>query len=306
MSRPKDLILIERLEYGNAIGRALSLVEDDGSVVAADHPSFAGRFSAKVRTANQRREEIKVIEKSKIGRVNARMRELTLQNQQLEKQVLALPKGRQDDPELRHEREAIEHEERILQEEYDQLAGQARSLREVQNASTLKYRLLSGQEKDLPMGQVVGFYYPNQLSLVQKIGHFFHSFWRFLAEEPREANTEGGIFPAIFGTFVMTLMMSLAVTPFGVIAAIYLREYAKQGLWVRMVRIAVNNLAGVPSIVFGVFGLGFFVYFVGGTMDKIFFSSSLPTPTFGTGGILWAALTLALMTVPVVIVATEE
>jgi phosphate transport system permease protein len=306
MSRPKDLILIERLEYGNAIGRAVSLVEDDGSVVAAEHPSFTARFSAKVNTANQRREEIKVIEKSKIGRVNARMRELTLQKQQLEKQVLSLPKDRQDDPELRHERESIEHEESGLQEAYDQLAGQARALREVQNASTLKYRLLSGQEKDLPMGQVVGFYYPNQLSLIQKIGHFFHSFWKFLAEEPREANTEGGIFPAIFGTFVMTLMMSLAVTPFGVIAAIYLREYAKQGLWVRMVRIAVNNLAGVPSIVFGVFGLGFFVYFVGGTMDKIFFSSSLPTPTFGTGGILWAALTLALMTVPVVIVATEE
>ncbi|HSX82020.1 MAG TPA: phosphate ABC transporter permease PstA, partial [Candidatus Saccharimonadia bacterium] len=133
-----------------------------------------------------------------------------------------------------------------------------------------------------------------------------HNVWVFLSEEPREANTEGGVFPAIFGTFVMTLLMSLAVTPFGVLAALYLREYAKQGLIVRTVRIAVNNLAGVPSIVFGVFGLGFFVYLVGGTIDRLFFSTALPTPTFGTGGIVWAALTLALMTVPVVIVATEE
>lgn len=104
----------------------------------------------------------------------------------------------------------------------------------------------------------------------------------------------------------MTLMLSVAVTPFGVLAAIYLREYAKQGLFVRAVRIAVNNLAGVPSIVFGVFGLGFLVYFVGGAIDRLFYSKYLPTPTFGTGGILWASLTLALMTVPVVIVATEE
>jgi phosphate transport system permease protein len=104
----------------------------------------------------------------------------------------------------------------------------------------------------------------------------------------------------------MTLLMSIAVMPFGVIAAIYLREYAGQGTFVRSVRIAVNNLAGVPSIVFGVFGLGFFVYFTGGTIDQLLFPDRLPTPTFGTGGILWASLTLALMTVPVVIVATEE
>jgi phosphate transport system permease protein len=135
---------------------------------------------------------------------------------------------------------------------------------------------------------------------------FLRNVWVFLSEEPREANTEGGIFPAIFGTFVMTLLMSVAVTPFGVLAAIYLREYATQGPFVRGVRIAINNLAGVPSIVFGVFGLGFFVYFMGGTIDSLFFRDTLPTPTFGTGGVMWAALTLALMTVPVVVVATEE
>jgi phosphate transport system permease protein len=100
--------------------------------------------------------------------------------------------------------------------------------------------------------------------------------------------------------------MSIVITPLGVVAAFYLREYAKQGPFVSAVRIAVNNLAGVPSIVFGVFGVGFFIYFVGGTLDRLFFPEALPTPTFGTGGILWASLTLALLTVPVVIVATEE
>ena len=100
--------------------------------------------------------------------------------------------------------------------------------------------------------------------------------------------------------------MSIVVVPFGVAAALYLREYAKQGPLVRAVRIAVNNLAGVPAIVFGIFGLGFFVYGVGGTLDQLFYQDVLPTPTYGTGGILWASLTLALLTVPVVIVATEE
>jgi phosphate transport system permease protein len=116
--------------------------------------------------------------------------------------------------------------------------------------------------------------------------------------------------PAIFGTLVMTVFMSLLVTPVGVIAAIYLKEYAKDGTVLRVVRICVNNLAGVPSIVFGVFGLGFFVYVLGGTIDQLFFSDQLKynnnTPVFGTGGLLWCSLTLALMTLPVVIVATEE
>jgi len=114
------------------------------------------------------------------------------------------------------------------------------------------------------------------------------------------------VFPAIFGTLVMTVLMSLAVVPFGVLAALYLREYARSGPITSAVRIAINNLAGVPSIVFGVFGLGFFCYIIGGGIDQWLYAAKLPSPTFGTGGILWAALTLALLTLPVVIVATEE
>jgi phosphate transport system permease protein len=128
----------------------------------------------------------------------------------------------------------------------------------------------------------------------------------FLTEEPREANTEGGVLPAIFGTAAMTLLMALVVAPFGIVTALYLREYARQGRLVSIVRISVNNLAGVPSIVYGVFGLGFFAYTLGVRVDELFYPERLPSPTFGTGGLLWASLTLALLTVPVVIVATEE
>lgn len=164
----------------------------------------------------------------------------------------------------------------------------------------------NGREKSIGLSQVVRVLRPNDLSMWAKLWVYAGNVWMVLTTEPREANTEGGIFPAIFGTVMMVMIMSLIVTPFGVIGALYLREYARQGVIVRTVRIAVNNLAGVPSIVFGVFGLGFFVYGVGGTIDALFFSDRLPAPTFGTGGILWASLTLALLTVPVVIVATEE
>ena len=163
-----------------------------------------------------------------------------------------------------------------------------------------------GQELELPMSSIVDAYQPNRMGLAGKIGHFFHNGWKFIADDPREANTEGGIFPAIFGTVLMVLLMSVFVTPLGVVAAVYLKEYARQGIFTRFIRIAVNNLAGVPSIVFGVFGLGFFVYFMGGSIDQLFYREALPSPTFGTPGILWSSLTLALLTLPVVIVATEE
>ncbi len=112
--------------------------------------------------------------------------------------------------------------------------------------------------------------------------------------------------PAIVGTVVMIFLMTLIVAPLGVIVAIYLREYARDTWYTDLVRIGVQNLAGVPSIIYGVFGLGFFVYVVGGRIDEIFYADSLPKPTFGTPGLLWASLTLAVLTLPVVIVAAEE
>lgn len=167
-------------------------------------------------------------------------------------------------------------------------------------------RLAGGEEKILPVFQVVRMYTPNSMHVFAKTGFYLTKLWEFIADEPREANTEGGIFPAIFGTVMMVFIMSIAVVPLGVLTAVYLKEYAGDNFISRIVRISVNNLAGVPSIVFGVFGLGFFIYLIGGTIDNVFFKSALPSPTFGTGGILWAALTLALLTVPVVVVSTEE
>ena len=173
-------------------------------------------------------------------------------------------------------------------------------------AATYVVRLADGTAHELPVAKVVNAYRPNAMSLVSKIGFYVAKLYEFMSEEPREANTEGGIFPAIFGTVLMVMIMAVLVTPFGVMAAVYLHEYAKQGTMTRLIRIAVNNLAGVPSVVYGVFGLGFFVYFAGSNIDDWFFAESLPSPTFGTPGLMWASLTLALLTVPVVIVSTEE
>ncbi|MGH7264990.1 MAG: phosphate ABC transporter permease PstA, partial [Candidatus Rokuibacteriota bacterium] len=186
----------------------------------------------------------------------------------------------------------------------EQAAATAR-LREELTASVV-VAAAGDETKGLPLAQVVRVVYPNALGPVGKIGVYLAKAWEFVAHDPRESNTEGGVFPAIFGTVMMVMLMTIMVVPLGVLAAFYLREYARQGPFVSAVRIAVNNLAGVPSIVFGVFGVGFFIYFLGGTIDRLFFAEALPTPTFGTGGILWASLTLALLTVPLVIVATEE
>lgn len=165
---------------------------------------------------------------------------------------------------------------------------------------------VSGREVHLEAEHIVRNYQPNVMSVFGKLSLYFSKWIELLTEEPREANTEGGLFPAIYGTILLIFVMSILSFPFGVIAAIYMREYAKDGMVLRVVRIAVNNLAGIPSIVFGIFGLGFFVYRIGGGLDQLLFSDSLPTPTFGTGGILWASVTLGLLTVPVVIVSTEE
>ena len=163
-----------------------------------------------------------------------------------------------------------------------------------------------GVQVFIPFEDVVELWYPNLQSLNEKWGHFLSQIGRFVTENPRAGNSEGGVFPAIFGTVLMVMLMGAIVTPLGVLAALYLHEYAKQNLFTRIIRIAVINLAGVPSIVYGVFGLGFFVYFIGGNIDALFYSKTLPSPTFGTPGLLWSSLTLALLTLPVVIVSTEE
>ena len=295
-----DIAVIERLEYGDAIGVPVALELRGGKMIPAAEPGFQDRFETLVHDINARWDTIRSIEKYEIGAINARMEKLRLRQQALHRS------HNLDEDDRQARQQSLQASMAELQASYEALAQKARDLRQQQEEDTLVYRLATGEERRLPLGQIVHYYYPNQLTTWERLKLLGRNIWVFLSHEPREANTEGGVFPAIFGTCVMTILMSLAVTPFGVVAAIYLREYAKQGVVVRSVRIAVNNLAGVPSIVFGVFGLGFFVYLVGGTIDELLFSAALPTPTFGTGGVLWASLTLALMTVPVVIVATEE
>lgn len=299
VSYPDAVIRAERMEWGDALFFPVRLELGDGQSVTADEAGFDPRLKRLVDEAGARRGRINQIERYQIGRINMQMRDLELEERHYTRMDV---RSTADEAALASVRDRIA----ALQAEYKPLAERAGALREQQRADRLVYRLVTGEERAVPIGDIIRYYYPNRLTVVGKTGLFFSHIWHFLSGHPREANTEGGIFPAIFGTFVMTLIMSIAVMPFGVMAAIYLREYARQGPLVRSVRIAINNLAGVPSIVFGIFGLGFFVYFVGGGIDRLFYAKALPTPTFGTGGILWASLTLALMTVPVVIVATEE
>ncbi|WP_039977024.1 phosphate ABC transporter permease PstA [Vibrio jasicida] len=165
---------------------------------------------------------------------------------------------------------------------------------------------MTGTQVAIPLEDILDYWYPNQMSLPEKVSHWGKQVWKFLSEDPRESNSEGGVFPAIFGTVFLVIIMSIIVMPLGVVAAIYLHEYAKNNALTRVIRIAVINLAGVPSIVYGVFGLGFFVYTIGASIDNLFYAERLPAPTFGTPGLLWSALTLAVLTLPVVIVTTEE
>jgi phosphate transport system permease protein len=297
-THPPELCRMERMEYGPAIGEPVAIVNRGGSRMEASSAGFERKLQRLIAEARTRRAAIQEIEKSRIGTINRSLESLETRQRVLRARA---PSSKTTDAIA-----ALERRKTPLLAAYEQLDAERRTLREAQSDDTLLYRLVSGQERKIALGELLEIRFSNRMTTWDKAVCFVHAVWEFLRQEPREANTEGGIFPALFGTLAMTLLMSLAVMPFGVVAAIYLREYATQGAMVRAVRIAVNNLAGVPSIVFGVFGLGFFVYLVGGGIDVLLFSDRLPTPTMGTGGILWAALTLALMTVPVVVVATEE
>ncbi len=295
---PKGLYLVERSEYGPLIGTPVRVLERDKEV--ASGAAAASALPGLVAKGERDRREVKALEKDEIGSVNYDIERIRLQRRKLDY------REKQGAHDLAALRLRLDERETALKARYAGLEEKLAKRMEGAGASRVVFRTVDGQEKELRAFDMYRAYPANELSWPGRARVYASRLWSFLADEPREANTEGGIFPAIFGTVMMVFLMSLAVVPLGVLAALYLREYAKQGPLVRTVRIAVNNLAGVPSIVFGVFGLGFFVYFVGGSIDRIFFPEALPTPTYGTGGILWASLTLSLLTVPVVIVAAEE
>ncbi|HSH27012.1 MAG TPA: phosphate ABC transporter permease PstA [Wenzhouxiangella sp.] len=294
---PDDAMMIERREWGNFYGYPLRL-EESGQTVASGETLWR-ELQARIQRANELHARVERIERHDIGRINSKLEAIRLETRGLDHHGV-----------VGSEREAamadLAARRAVLQEEYADLRARRNELQQRAERDVLYARTANGQEKAIGLDRIVMASRNNSLNLAGKLAFYWHRITDFVTGYPREANTEGGIFPAIFGTVTMVLIMSVLVTPFGVLAAIYLREYARQGLILRVIRVSVYNLAGVPSIVFGVFGLGFFVYMLGGSIDELFFPERLPAPTFGTPGLFWASLTLALLTLPVVIVSTEE
>jgi phosphate transport system permease protein len=291
---PPELMVVERREWGNFYGRLVA-VKENGKIIAEDEQAWP-TVQARLDEALSVFKKIAYLEKKEVGAINYSLEQLRLKQKKLQLE------NRWDA--AAEQQMAAEKSE--LETEYKKHQAQLSELYQQIRRDSLVAKTESGNDVEIPLNKVVRIFQPNTMSLFDKITHYGVKVVEFLTDEPREANTEGGIFPAIFGTVLMVLMMSVIVTPFGVIAAVYLREYAKQGFITRLIRISVNNLAGVPSIVYGVFGLGFFVYILGGNIDHLFFPEAAPAPVYGTPGLLWASITLALLTLPVVIVSTEE
>ena len=291
---PQNMTVLERREWGDFFGVPVRLLERGATVAVGDE--LWPEFQQRLERSNSLFNEIRSIERGAIGRINHGIERARLDQRRAE-----LRGTLNDDlrAQLEQRREDLQAQYRVLEQRLNALYEEARR-------DSLVLRVADGSEVTIRVADIVKAWQPNNMSVPAKIWFYVKDFFDFIFGYPREANTEGGIFPAIFGTVVMVLVMSIIVTPFGILAAIYLREYAKQGPLLKTVRISVYNLAGVPSIVFGVFGLGFFVYFLGGAIDRSFYPEALPAPTFGTPGLFWASLTLALLTLPVVIVSTEE
>ena len=293
-SDPVDMMVVERREWGNFYGQLVE-VKESGKTIATGEQVWPV-LQTKIDEALAVFKEIAHLEKKEIGAINYGLERLRLEQRKLELENSLDDVAKQQ----------IAAEKAGYEAEYKQYQAQLAELYQKIRRDSLVAKTENGSTLEIPLAKVVRVFQPNAMSLFDKIAHYGTKVVEFLADDPREANTEGGIFPAIFGTVMMVMMMSVIVTPFGVIAAVYLREYAKQGFTTRLIRIAVNNLAGVPSVVYGVFGLGFFVYILGGNIDQLFFPEAAPAPVYGTPGLLWASITLALLTLPVVIVSTEE
>ncbi|EEW05717.1 phosphate ABC transporter permease PstA [Vibrio mimicus] len=289
---PQGWAVIERSRGGQLFGKPISFDAVDGQ----GEESLDLRLQQALQKAQAIREQVNTIVEQQVRVISGDLEKLRLEkrrkqlNNQLSDEFLqnyVLRKSR-------------------LEAELSDVQAQLDALRAPLDQQFLHVADMRGQTVSVPLSEILDFWYPNDMNFAQKLAEWGKQAWRFLSESPRESNSEGGVFPAIFGTVFLVIIMSIIVMPLGVVAAIYLHEYAKEGAFTRMIRVAVINLAGVPSIVYGVFGLGFFVYTIGASVDNLFYAERLPTPTFGTPGLLWSALTLAVLTLPVVIVATEE
>jgi phosphate ABC transporter, permease protein PstA len=291
---PQDLAVLERSKDGNFYGYVVDVLENGESV--ANSENLREVLFERIERAVEFNEKASDLQQGPIGAINYELNQLRLEARALDLE------GQLTEA----EQQRLAAEEQALNEQYKELEKELFAYREAASRDSVVMRDMRGMDVTIPMYRVLDVTFPNDMGVLSKVGHFFTQIGKFVSEDPREANTEGGVFPAIFGTVFMVLLMSVIVTPFGVIAAVYLHEYAGKNAITRLIRIAVINLAGVPSIVYGVFGLGFFVYMVGGTLDQIFYPEALPSPTFGTPGVMWSAITLAILTLPVVIVSTEE
>lgn len=296
---PEWILTVERMEWGRFFGTPVAL-EFDGVRTDGDPDQIWRAFDAAHDAARETWRERRRIETEDIGAA-AHIKDqarLTVREAELKHGTRS--------PEVERVRQQVQPRIAEADAAHSRAAERVEQLRALNAKRTLTLVTAQGQQSVLALDQVVRAFPANQLSLADKLGVYASRVAEFLLDEPRESSSEGGVYPAIFGTVLMTLIMSILVVPFGVLAALYLREYARPGPLVSAVRIAINNLAGVPSIVFGVFGVGFFCYLIGSNIDELFFAAKLPTPTYAQGGLLWASLTLALLTLPVVIVPTEE
>lgn len=299
LEEPEWAVLFERRTNGRFYGYPEAFLVDGESV--ADGPRAAWEKLREVHDEIlDRQATIDAMEEDDVGTVRDRQEQARLELRQV-----ALDHG-EDSPEYAAAAAAGEKAAAKLTAEFREITAEIAKLRTENDRYAMRMKTEDGAVTTIPVDEIVRAVAPNRLGFFGKLGVYLSRWGEYLTDDPREANTAGGVFPAIFGTVLMTFIMTLLVVPFGVLAALYLREYAKKGFAVSTVRIAINNLAGVPSIVFGVFGLGFFCYLIGSGIDEVFFEAKLPTPTFGKSGLIWASLTLALLTLPVVIVATEE
>ncbi len=288
-SKPEALVVIERRTNGNFYGYV------DG-IILNGQPESLEKMAELVERVDVFQDQMAELQKVDIGAINYQIERLRLKKR---KHIL--------DETLTVELEKeIDDQVARYNADYQILETQLMAIRDKVSRDQLVVRAMGGEVIKIGFEQILKITYNNKLSVFGRASVFIQQIGSFLVDDPREANTEGGVFPAIFGTVLMVLLMTVIVSPLGVVAAIYLHEYAGKNLLTKLLRIAVINLAGVPSIVYGVFGLGFFVYMVGGSLDQLFYAETLPSPTFGTPGVMWSALTLAILTLPVVIVSTEE
>ncbi|MCP5021120.1 MAG: phosphate ABC transporter permease PstA [bacterium] len=296
---PENIVIAEMLDEGRVLGTPDQFLID-GELIASDPAEVWNKYLENKSQVHNRHKEITGLRRGELAENNARQEKGRLQMRRVE---LKYGTGSGEHISAQAEYETLKTH---MAGELVALNNRIVELQEINDRYQIGFTFHDGTRIARSMADIVRLVPVNRMTVGGKLSVYFERWWEFLSAEPRHANSQGGIWPALFGTVVMTLIMSIMVVPFGVLAALYLNEYAKPGFFVSSVRIAVNNLAGVPSIVFGVFGLSFFCYIVGAKVDDLLFAESLPNPTFGKGGILWASLTLALLTLPVVIVATEE